>query len=75
MFSGNVIKVVDFGFSTKVNSPDQRLSTFCGSPPYAAPELFRDEWFDFFNREKIIFNYGIYFAGTLARGWTFGRWA
>ncbi|PIO61636.1 hypothetical protein TELCIR_16835, partial [Teladorsagia circumcincta] len=42
MFSApGVVKLVDFGFSCMLPSAAEQLKTFCGSPPYAAPELFR----------------------------------
>lgn len=34
------VKIADFGFSNRF-TPGERLNTWCGSPPYAAPEVFR----------------------------------
>jgi len=32
----NVVKLIDFGFSSECG---QKLSNYCGTPPYMAPEI------------------------------------
>ncbi|CAH8497932.1 unnamed protein product [Schistosoma rodhaini] len=39
------IKLADFGFSNLFDG-SKKLDTFCGSPPYAAPELFQGRKYD-----------------------------
>ncbi|KAK0167566.1 hypothetical protein PV327_004946 [Microctonus hyperodae] len=41
----NNIKLADFGFSNEF-TPGMPLSTWCGSPPYAAPEIFEGKHYD-----------------------------
>uniref|UniRef100_A0A4W5QZV0 non-specific serine/threonine protein kinase n=1 Tax=Hucho hucho TaxID=62062 RepID=A0A4W5QZV0_9TELE len=39
------VKIADFGFSNEFTL-GSKLDTFCGSPPYAAPELFQGKKYD-----------------------------
>ncbi|XP_071484409.1 serine/threonine-protein kinase SIK1-like [Diadema antillarum] len=39
------IKIADFGFSNFF-TPGRQLATWCGSPPYAAPEVFEGQEYD-----------------------------
>ncbi|KAJ3392552.1 Map microtubule affinity-regulating kinase [Lobulomyces angularis] len=50
------VKIADFGFSNQF-TPGERLSTWCGSPPYAAPELFQGK--EYSGPEVDIWSLGV----------------
>lgn len=55
------VRLIDFGYSTRVDSPAARISNFSGTPVYLAPEIIR----------KLPFNGGPHQASSR----TSGRWA
>lgn len=54
MITLNVVS--DFGFSN-YQSADRLLSTWCGSPPYAAPELLLAQEYD--GRQSDVWSLGV----------------
>ena len=57
------MKIADFGFSNYYNPEGGHLNTWCGSPPYAAPEVFEgkayrgpevDVWVRFYYRPSLV---------------------
>ncbi|TGZ58582.1 hypothetical protein CRM22_009567 [Opisthorchis felineus] len=50
------IKLADFGFSNFYDG-ENKLDTYCGSPPYAAPELFQGQ--KYFGPEVDVWSLGV----------------
>ena len=63
------IKIADFGLSTKLSHPDEKLELRCGTPGYVAPELLRDEGY---NCSFDIFSAGVIFYVMLTGRPLFG---
>ncbi|KAI3407707.1 hypothetical protein GPALN_014360 [Globodera pallida] len=62
------IKIIDFGFSNH-HQPGQLLSTWCGSPPYAAPELLLAQEYD--GRQSDVWSLGVILYILVTAGFPF----
>lgn len=61
----NSIKIADFGFSNEY-TPGVPLSTWCGSPPYAAPEIFEGKQYDGPRADVWVNMYNMFYFGTFS---------
>uniref|UniRef100_A0A914D6B2 non-specific serine/threonine protein kinase n=1 Tax=Acrobeloides nanus TaxID=290746 RepID=A0A914D6B2_9BILA len=64
----NNIKLIDFGFSNYQKN-DSLLSTWCGSPPYAAPELLLGQEYD--GRMSDVWSLGVVLYILVTAGFPF----
>lgn len=39
LYNGGDIKLIDFGFAMVLESEDETLNDFCGTPSYMSPEM------------------------------------
>lgn len=62
----------DFGFSNHF-VPGEMLSTWCGSPPYAAPELFEGKRYDGPKADIWVTNFFKYHLVLLVRFVSFDK--
>ena len=64
MIKDGVIKIVDFGFSCKLDSNSQLVNSMAGKFLYTAPEVFTGE--DYSPHQADVFSYGcvMYFVAT-----------
>ena len=37
------VRLVDFGYSTKTNSPEENITNYSGTPAYIAPEIIKKQ--------------------------------
>uniref|UniRef100_A0A0R3S4B0 non-specific serine/threonine protein kinase n=1 Tax=Elaeophora elaphi TaxID=1147741 RepID=A0A0R3S4B0_9BILA len=66
--ANNDIKLIDFGFSN-IQKPQSLLTTFCGSPPYTAPELLLGKAYD--GRKADVWSLGVVLYVLLTGGFPF----
>ncbi|VDK45824.1 unnamed protein product [Anisakis simplex] len=64
----NNVKLIDFGFSN-FQQPQSLLSTWCGSPPYAAPELLLGKEYD--GMKADVWSLGVILYILVAGGFPF----
>ena len=65
------IKLLDFGLSNECKESG-KLDTFCGSPAYAAPELFLGQSYD--SPAMDVWSLGILLYSMVTRSLSFGGW-
>lgn len=64
----NRVKIIDFGFSMETE-PNKKISVFCGTPSYIAPEILKKEPYD--GMKADIWSLGVCIYRSLSGGFPF----